>query len=208
MTTTTLIIAAIMATVAVVQAVPIQLYGLNYNTRQGPDWGDWDKCKSLSTIYSDLTLLKLLTNRLRVLSLTDCDQGNLVLSIAKQMGFQLWLGLWVGPDDSVFAQEKIALQKLIDQNRLSDDGTVLGITVGSEAIYRKDATVQKMIHNMNEGVYILLVCVFVCEPFISRSVKISLLLFSSHISHAFVLLSFMLLLFVVCQSTQCCKRPS
>jgi glucan 1,3-beta-glucosidase len=155
---TTLIIAAM----AMVQAVPLQLYGLNYNTRQGPDW-DWDKCKSRANIQTDLALLKLLTNRLRILSLTDCDQGNLVLSVAKEIGFQLWLGLWVGPDDFVFEQEKVALQKMIDQGLLSD-GTVLGITVGSEAIYRKDATVDEMINNMNEGEY---TCLCVCA--VSRS---------------------------------------
>jgi glucan 1,3-beta-glucosidase len=132
-----------------VQAVPIQLHGLNYNTRQGPDW-DRDKCKSRATIQTELALHKLLTNRIRILSLTDCDQGNLVTSVAKEFGMQLYLGMWVGPEDFVFEEEKGALQNMIDQGLLSD-GTVLGITVGSEAIYRKDATVNELIRNMNEG---------------------------------------------------------
>lgn len=132
-----------------VQAVPVQLHGLNYNTRQGPDW-DWDKCKSRATIQTDLTLLKRLTNRVRLLSLTDCNQGSLVLGVAREFGMQLWLGLWVGPDDFVFEEEKRALQELIDQGMFADD-TILGITVGSEAIYRKDATVNEMIQNLNEG---------------------------------------------------------
>jgi exo-beta-1,3-glucanase (GH17 family) len=78
----------------VATAEPIQLYGLNYNTRQGPDW-DWDKCKSYERIQQDLQLLQRLTPRIRLLSLTDCGQGDMVMTVAQDLGMKLWLGLWV-----------------------------------------------------------------------------------------------------------------
>lgn len=130
-------------------AVPIHLYGLNYNTRKGPDW-DWDKCKSTTEILKDLTLLSRITTRLRLLSMTDCGQARMVLQVAKQLNMQLWLGLWVAPEDYVFEAERDELRNLL-QEGLIDTDTVLGITVGSEAIYREDATVEQMIDHLNEG---------------------------------------------------------
>lgn len=133
----------------VVQAVPIQLHGLNYNTRQGPDW-DWNKCKGRAQVMTDLTLLKRMTNRIRLLSLTDCGQGELVMDVAQELGMQVWLGMWVAPEEDVFQGEKAALASLLDRG-LVDESTVLGITVGSEAIYREDATVPQMIGYMEDG---------------------------------------------------------
>jgi glucan 1,3-beta-glucosidase len=130
-------------------AIPIQLHGLNYNTRKGPDW-DWDKCKTRQEILTDLTMLSRFTTRIRLLSLTDCGQGELVLSVARELGLQLWLGLWVAPQDFVFQEEKGELIGLLERNMIDTD-TVLGITVGSEAIYRNDTTVDQVIGYMNEG---------------------------------------------------------
>ena len=68
------------------------------------DW-DWNKCKSRAQVLTDLTLLRRLTNRIRILSLVDCDQGVLVTSVARELGMQLWLGLWVAPESYVFEEE-------------------------------------------------------------------------------------------------------
>ncbi len=130
-------------------AAPIRLHGLNYNTRKGPDW-DWDKCKTDTEVLVDLTLLSRITNRIRLLSMVDCGQTAQVLRIAKPLGFQFWIGLWVGPDAQVFEQEKDELVRLIDAGMI-EEGTILGISVGSEAIYREDATVDEMIAHMNDG---------------------------------------------------------
>mmetsp|Transcript_27687 Transcript_27687/g.51959 ORF Transcript_27687/g.51959 Transcript_27687/m.51959 type:complete len:575 (+) Transcript_27687:700-2424(+) len=134
-----------------VDAAPVQLHGLNYNTRQGPDW-DWDKCKSYETILQELTLLQRLTTRFRILSLTDCGQGDLVLTVAQALGLQVWLGLWVGPDHvDKFGEELAALEVLLDKfDAGANNDLILGITVGSEAIYREDATVEEMIDYMNQ----------------------------------------------------------
>eukprot|EP00934_Nitzschia_sp_Nitz4_P004102 Nitzschia sp. Nitz4//scaffold370_size15137//12376//13898//NITZ4_008897-RA/size15137-snap-gene-0.29-mRNA-1//-1//CDS//3329549580//4092//frame0 len=129
-------------------AVPIQLHGLNYNTRQGPDW-DWDKCKSDEQIRKELTLLSRVTNRIRILSLTDCYQAAAVLPVVKELGMQMWLGIWVGTDENVFDWELSELKNLISQG-LVDEDTVLGVSVGSEAIYREDTTVDQMVDNLNE----------------------------------------------------------
>lgn len=124
-------------------AVPVSLYGLNYNTRQGPDW-DWDKCKSREQVVTDLALLQTLTSRIRILSLVDCGQGYLVLDVAKELGLQVWLGMWVSADENVFLQEKAIIEDMLNQGLLNDN-TVLGISVGSESIYRKEVTARKII---------------------------------------------------------------
>ena len=76
-----------------VQADPIRLYGINYNTRKGPDWAPDDaRCKTRPEVVRDLTALRYMTSRIRILSLYDCNQGEIVLSVAKELGLELWLG--------------------------------------------------------------------------------------------------------------------
>jgi exo-beta-1,3-glucanase (GH17 family) len=86
-----------------------------------------------------------------VLSLVDCGQGQQVLSAAREIGMKVWLGLWVGPDEfgDVFDQEKDELERMLEAGMI-DETTVLGVTVGSEAIYREDATVEEMITHLEE----------------------------------------------------------
>ena len=131
-----------------VLAEPVHLYGLNYNTRKGPDFA-WDKCKWKEEIITDLMIIKRITNRIRILSLTDCGQGEQVLEIARDLGLQVWLGMWVGQDEWVFENEKGALADLISKGLINYE-TVLGITVGSEAFYREDATLDEIIDNKNQ----------------------------------------------------------
>ena len=83
---------------------------------------------------TDLTLLRRLTNRIRILSLVDCDQGVLVTSVARELGMQLWIGLWVASESYVFEEEKGQLQYLIQQGAF-DDNTILGVTVCTEIKY-------------------------------------------------------------------------
>ena len=128
---------------------PIQLHGLNYNTRKGADWYAYeDRCKSRSEVVTELNLLKQITNRIRILSLTDCNQAAVVLDVIQNdvPEMQVWLGMWVsnGADDDFFYQELSFLETLLQEGRISPD-KVLGITVGSEAVYRGDITVQRII---------------------------------------------------------------
>ena len=129
-------------------AVPVQLYGLNYNTRQGADWNP-NKCKSYEQVERDLTVLSRITNRIRILSLYDCGQGQLVLQVAKELSLKVFLGLWVSDDETVFDKEVLLLEDLI-QKGLLDGDTILGISVGSESIYRKEITVAQSIEYFNQ----------------------------------------------------------
>lgn len=122
---------------------PLRLYGINYNNRQGADW-DANKCKNETQVYQDLQVLSGLTSRVRILSVADCGQGALVLKAAKSLGLQVLLGLWVSDDSSIFDMELAALQSMLDASEIDAD-TVLGITVGSEAVYRDDVTADVMV---------------------------------------------------------------
>lgn len=135
---------ALLLSPLIVGAVPVQLYGVNYNTRKGADWQPANlKCETYLEVKTDLTILSRLTNRIRILSLTDCGQGELVLKIAKELGLQVWLGIWVSEDPAVFAREVAALQDFLARGMIDD--AVLGISVGSESIYREEVTIDEAI---------------------------------------------------------------
>ena len=56
---------------ATVESRPVRLHGLNYNTRQGPDWMPYDqRCKSRKQVWTDLSLLHKITDRVRLLSIS------------------------------------------------------------------------------------------------------------------------------------------
>ena len=124
-------------------AEPLRLYGINYNNRQGADW-DSNKCKNYTQVYNDLSVLSGLTSRVRILSVADCGQGALVLKAAKLLGLQVLVGLWVSDDEAVFDTELATLQSMLDAKEIDAD-TVLGITVGSEAVYREDVTADTVV---------------------------------------------------------------
>jgi glucan 1,3-beta-glucosidase len=117
------------------QVTPITLHGINYNTRQGPDW-DPNKCKNATQVYQELELVSKITSRVRILSCSDCLQGPVVLAAAKELGLQMWFGLWVSDDEDVFEQELTCLTQIVKEF----DDVVLGVSVGSEAVYRGEIT--------------------------------------------------------------------
>eukprot|EP00531_Pseudo-nitzschia_arenysensis_P009169 CAMPEP_0116147492 /NCGR_PEP_ID=MMETSP0329-20121206/17782_1 /TAXON_ID=697910 /ORGANISM="Pseudo-nitzschia arenysensis, Strain B593" /LENGTH=733 /DNA_ID=CAMNT_0003643421 /DNA_START=138 /DNA_END=2336 /DNA_ORIENTATION=- len=138
------------------ETIPISFYGLNYNTRKGPDWAaDRERCKSRAEVVRDLQLLSRITSRIRLLSLVDCDQGALVWSILNDelsgADMEVWLGLWVGPDPQVFIDEYNALATIIPGITSSEnwESHLSGISVGSEAIYREDVTISEAIANLD-----------------------------------------------------------
>eukprot|EP00536_Pseudo-nitzschia_multiseries_P016475 jgi/Psemu1/221450/e_gw1.1124.10.1 len=147
--------------------VPISFVGMNYNTRKGPDWAaDAERCKTRSEIVRDLTLLARVTSRVRILSLADCHQAGRVLSVlrteAATQNLSVWLGVWVGSDPGAVEHELQTLEGLLkelttqgsdsdsDSDSNNPDGflsqnRLLGVTVGSEAIYRDDVTIDEAI---------------------------------------------------------------
>ncbi|RLN62647.1 hypothetical protein BBJ29_000993 [Phytophthora kernoviae] len=122
-------------------ALDQKIYGLNYDLRQGPDW-DPSKCKSSDTIASDLKILADITSNVRTYSLSDCDVSG-VLKAAKELSLTVWLGVWVSEDSKVYDAEVAAFKKLISSNLIDDN--VVGINVGSEAVYREDITAEQAI---------------------------------------------------------------
>ncbi|RLN21150.1 hypothetical protein BBJ28_00019550 [Nothophytophthora sp. Chile5] len=122
------------------------LYGLNYDLRQGPDW-DPNRCKSATTIASDLKVLSTVTSNVRVYSLSDCDVTH-VLSAAKDLSMTVWLGVWVSDDSKVYDAEVAAFKELIAGGYIDDN--IVGINVGSEAVYRGDITADQAIQYVTD----------------------------------------------------------
>lgn len=136
-------------TMVTAETLPIRLRGLNYNTRQGPDWApDDQRCKSRQQIWTDLTLIHKMTDRIRLLSITDCNQTEMVLDVAKEIGLQVWLGLWVDKEKKIWLEEISAFEDLVIR-RLVNPSVVLGVTVGSEALLRKDATLAELMEYLS-----------------------------------------------------------
>ena len=116
-------------------ALNVKLSGVNYDFRQGPDW-ERTHCKTKQTIQKDLQLLATITPRIRVYSISDCKIDN-VLTLAKQYNLTVWLGIWVDDKALTFQNELKALDKLITSGLIDDN--IVGINVGSEAMYRNEA---------------------------------------------------------------------
>ncbi|RLN96476.1 hypothetical protein BBJ28_00000628 [Nothophytophthora sp. Chile5] len=127
-------------------ALDQSIYGLNYDLRQGPDW-DTDKCKSATTIASDLKVLSAITSNVRIYSLSDCDVTG-VLSAAKDLSMTVWLGVWVSDDSTVYDAEVTAFKELITAGLIDDN--IVGINVGSEAVYRGDITADQAIEYVTD----------------------------------------------------------
>ena len=121
-----------------------RLHGVNYSLRIGPDWTfGAERCKSRDRITSELTTLKFdMTDNVRVFSMTDCDTAGTMLELTQDVDMGLWLGIWVGPNGTVFEDERARLLQLLQTHSFAN---VLGIHVSSEAIYREEITPEEAI---------------------------------------------------------------
>ncbi|KAJ5082277.1 Glucan 1-3-beta-glucosidase [Penicillium argentinense] len=101
-------------------------------------------CKSTSDYESDFENLKDLSTLVRTYSGTECDTPQNILPAAKNKGFKVVLGIWVGSQDKSdmstnepsFTKDFAALKKAIP----GYESVVEAITVGSETLYRGDLT--------------------------------------------------------------------
>jgi glucan 1,3-beta-glucosidase len=147
-TTSALALAAVALGVA--DAGDFKCTGINYNIRAGPDWATADvKCKPASQIATELATLKGVTDTIRLYSLTDCDQATAVVPAAVEAGLKIELGMWVDSATSSFEAEKAAFETLLETGVVTTDN-VVGIHVGSEAVYRGDVTAAVAIANLEE----------------------------------------------------------
>uniref|UniRef100_A0AAV1V4H0 glucan endo-1,3-beta-D-glucosidase n=1 Tax=Peronospora matthiolae TaxID=2874970 RepID=A0AAV1V4H0_9STRA len=127
-------------------ALDKKLYGINYDLRQNPDW-DPSKCKSAETIEAELLTLSVYMSSVRTYSLSDCDVTS-VLKAAKKMSITVWLGVWVSEDKEVYKAEVKAFEQLLRSGLI--DSNVVGINVGSEAVYRNDITAEQSIEYVTQ----------------------------------------------------------
>ncbi|KAJ2378142.1 glycoside hydrolase 3 protein [Coemansia sp. RSA 2607] len=114
-----------------------QLYGLNYNPKRQDG-----SCPNVYQVQDDLKVLAPYTNRLRIYSVHDCNQGEPVLRAIENTDWKVSLGLWVNQDDSVYEadlQELLRLAGVFDFKKQVD-----AIVVGSESIYRKEQTAEQL----------------------------------------------------------------
>ncbi|TMW67077.1 hypothetical protein Poli38472_012193 [Pythium oligandrum] len=147
----TALLASAAALATAVQALDFHCYGINYNIRNGPDWAPAEtKCKKADLIQQELVKLKTVTDIIRLYSLTDCDQGNIVIPAAIKAGLKIELGLWVGPEQATFNAEKDAFQKVVANKDLVNNKNIVGVHVGSEAVYRGDVEPATAIKYLDE----------------------------------------------------------
>ncbi|RHY12447.1 hypothetical protein DYB25_005646 [Aphanomyces astaci] len=134
---------------AVAHALDVKLSGINYNPRKGADWEPFEaRCKSVDEVRADLKTLSAITSNIRLYSMNDCNQMEIVIPAAKEAGLTIWAGMWIGKDGANFENEKTKLASLIDKKLI--DNSVVGLHVGSEAVYRKDLTAKQAIAYLEE----------------------------------------------------------
>lgn len=97
-------------------------------------------CKQTADYESDFDTLAQYTKTVRVYAASDCNTLQYIAPALENKGFSLYLGVWPN-DDAHFAAEKQALQTYLPTIPKS---SISGITVGSEALYRKDMTAETL----------------------------------------------------------------
>jgi len=94
---------------------------------------------SQNNITRDMAVLGQLTNAVRLYG-TDCNQTEMVLHALDRLDLKdmkVWLGVWLGNNDTTNARQLNSAYKLLD-----DYGAdrFAGVIVGNEILYREDMT--------------------------------------------------------------------
>ncbi|KAG1703845.1 hypothetical protein DVH05_006854 [Phytophthora capsici] len=110
-------------------ALNVKFSGINYIPRKGPDSApDSVKCKTASEMQKDLYALKGVTDKVRIYSLIDCNQAEIILPAAKNAGLKVDLGIWTTFSHDTLQKEKTKLAALIDSGLYDDN--VVGFDIG------------------------------------------------------------------------------
>ncbi|KAJ1942552.1 glycoside hydrolase 3 protein [Kickxella alabastrina] len=120
-----------------------QFHGLNYNPKRQDG-----SCPNVYQVQDDLKTLRPFTNKLRIYSVHDCNQGEPVLRAMENTDWKVELGLWVNQDDAVYnadKQELLRLASVFDFTKQVD-----AIIVGSESVYRKEQTAEQLAAKVRE----------------------------------------------------------
>ncbi|KAK1928483.1 putative glucan endo-1 [Phytophthora citrophthora] len=106
-------------------ALNVKFPGVNYIPRKGLDnEPDNAKCKSASEMQKDLYALKSATDKVRIYSLIDCNQAEVILPAPKNDSLKVDLGIWTTFNHDTLQKEKTKLAALIDSD-LYDDNVVV-----------------------------------------------------------------------------------
>lgn len=121
----------------------VKIYGVNYDRQTKPDWFGDQKCKDYNTVVADMQAIAKIAQRVRVYALAEggCSTSQ-VIDAAKAAGLKVALGIWTTGTLNI-NDELGKLGRLIDAGKI--DSNIVGLHVGSEAIYRKDVTVDQAI---------------------------------------------------------------
>ncbi|KAI8099302.1 glycoside hydrolase superfamily [Halteromyces radiatus] len=109
-------------------------YGLNFGI-------DQNNCPALQHYIDEFNQIKTYTNRVRSYAMAVCNEGELALKASQSTGMNIYLGMWVGRSDT-FESEFNGLQQLVNSGVSFKN--VDAIIVGSEVLYRNDATPQTL----------------------------------------------------------------
>jgi glucan 1,3-beta-glucosidase len=109
-------------------------YGLNYGINQ-------NACPTYEQIKSDFQTIKQYTNRVRTFSLSVCNEGQMALQAANELGMNIYLGMWIDTQ-ATFDAEMAALNSIAASGQ--SFSKVDAIIVGSEVLYRNDTDEQSL----------------------------------------------------------------
>jgi len=107
------------------------------------------KCKTVAQWQQEFQKIKSWSagpkatfNTIKLFSTSDCDALANAVPAALAAGVKLWVGVW-NFDDAKFGREKAALMSQLGK---TGDHTkwLAGINVGSESLYRKEVSAQKL----------------------------------------------------------------
>jgi glucan 1,3-beta-glucosidase len=104
-------------------------YGLNYGV-------DSNACPSYEDIKADFAKIKPYTNRVRTYAASVCNQGALALRAANELDMNIYLGLWLNNQQSVFNDELNALKAILNSGESL--AKVDAVIAGSEVLYRNE----------------------------------------------------------------------
>ncbi|RKP26867.1 glycoside hydrolase superfamily, partial [Syncephalis pseudoplumigaleata] len=120
-------------------------YGLTYTPQraQHPECG-----VSIGDVIEDLKVLSQLTTRLRLYGM-DCNQANLLQDAIAQLNIDMSLVLtvWVDDNERTYARQLDALWDTLDRYQGEH---VIGISVGNEALFRRDVTAAELAQRMRD----------------------------------------------------------
>ncbi|ODQ52251.1 glycoside hydrolase [Saitoella complicata NRRL Y-17804] len=110
-------------------------------------------CKSTDDYVNDFNVLKDYTSLIRTYSMSDCYTLANILPALESTGMTAILGIWAGPGstyETSFQYELGNLTTYATQYSSAFTSNVVGITVGSEVLYRGDLTPDELVSRIKE----------------------------------------------------------